>query len=66
MRRKLGDAVWVLLGVVIGCLIMFIAIVLFLIGLTDNAADVNGMTVFPGRVPAADAAMAGWTVDRGR
>lgn len=66
MRRKLSDAAWVLLGVAIGCLIVFIAIVLFLLGLTDNAADVNGMTVFPGRVPAADAAMAGWTADRGR
>lgn len=43
MRRKLGDAGWILLGAALGLLIALVAALLVLRVITDGAADINGM-----------------------
>ncbi|MFE5287515.1 hypothetical protein ACFRAQ_21325 [Nocardia sp. NPDC056611] len=43
MRRKLGDAAWILLGAILGFLIALIAAILVLHVMAEGSADMNGM-----------------------
>lgn len=43
MRRKLGDAAWVLLGAILGLLIALVAAILVLRVMAEGSADMNGM-----------------------
>lgn len=43
MRRKLGDAAWVLLGAALGLLIALIAAVLVLRVMAEGSADMNSL-----------------------
>lgn len=43
MRRKLGDAAWILLGAALGFLIALIAAILVLHVMAEGSSDTNGM-----------------------